>query len=292
MKHHKWSEENIKNLIDVVKTSKSIAQVVNKMQFNHGGGARRRIKKAIAKFNISTTHFTGQLWSKGKTALDDDRVGKSPDNIFIENSGCSRGYIKKLIIKSKLKEYKCDICNLTSWLDKSLILHLDHINGKNNDHRLENLRFLCPNCHSQTSTYCKNSQNRYTDSEILEASVNCSTIHEVMVKLAATSGANYKRFKKILPHLVNAAFTPKIPKPPKNPNWRTDPKPHSRKVVRPSKEELEKLIETTSMETLGKNFGVSGNAVKKWCKSYGIKTKPPGYWAKMNFSANILDSIK
>ena len=49
----------------------------------------------------------------------------------------------------KVKFMKCQI-----WNDKKLSLQLDHINGDNSDNRLENLRFLCPNCHTQTETYC------------------------------------------------------------------------------------------------------------------------------------------
>ena len=65
----------------------------------------------------------------------------------------SRASIRKIIIKDNLIEYKCSECNIQTWNNKSLSLHLDHINGIGNDNRLENLRFLCPNCHSQTETY-------------------------------------------------------------------------------------------------------------------------------------------
>jgi 5-methylcytosine-specific restriction endonuclease McrA len=65
----------------------------------------------------------------------------------------SRASIRKIIIKDNLIEYKCLECNIQTWNNKSLSLHLDHINGIGNDNRLENLRFLCPNCHSQTETY-------------------------------------------------------------------------------------------------------------------------------------------
>ena len=59
-----------------------------------------------------------------------------------------------MIIKRNLLEYKCSCCGIgDTWNEKKLVLQLDHINGVNNDHRLENLRFVCPNCHSQTSTY-------------------------------------------------------------------------------------------------------------------------------------------
>jgi 5-methylcytosine-specific restriction endonuclease McrA len=65
----------------------------------------------------------------------------------------TRASIRKTIIKDNLIPYKCNLCEIDSWLGNKISLHLDHINGVNHDNRLENLRFLCPNCHSQTSTY-------------------------------------------------------------------------------------------------------------------------------------------
>jgi hypothetical protein len=66
----------------------------------------------------------------------------------------TRSGIRGRIIKENLLPYKCQECGLEEyWNGKKIVLHLDHINGVNNDHKIENLRFLCPNCHSQTSTY-------------------------------------------------------------------------------------------------------------------------------------------
>ena len=65
----------------------------------------------------------------------------------------TRASVKRVIIEKKLLELKCEECGIKEWNRKKLSLHLDHINGENGDHRLENLRFLCPNCHSQTDTY-------------------------------------------------------------------------------------------------------------------------------------------
>lgn len=65
----------------------------------------------------------------------------------------SRTHIKGRLISAGLLENKCQTCGLESWLGKPISMHIDHINGVRDDHRLENLRMLCPNCHSQTETY-------------------------------------------------------------------------------------------------------------------------------------------
>lgn len=73
------------------------------------------------------------------------------NEIFCKNSKISRSKLKLKIIKENLLEYRCKICNIDPiWNGCKLSLQLDHINGINNDNRLENLRFICPNCHTQT----------------------------------------------------------------------------------------------------------------------------------------------
>ena len=62
--------------------------------------------------------------------------------------------LKKRLLKEGLKENKCDICSITEWNGKELLIQLDHIDGNSHNHKLENLRMVCPNCHSQTHTYC------------------------------------------------------------------------------------------------------------------------------------------
>ena len=65
----------------------------------------------------------------------------------------TRASVRKEILKNGLLDYKCNSCGIDQWNGKSISLELDHINGKRDDHRLENLQFLCPNCHSQTKTF-------------------------------------------------------------------------------------------------------------------------------------------
>jgi len=85
----------------------------------------------------------------------------SDEIVFVENSSHPRHRVKERIIKRNLIAYVCEECKQDSnWNGKKLVLQLDHKNGINNDNRLENLRFLCPNCHSQQDTYAaKNKLN-------------------------------------------------------------------------------------------------------------------------------------
>ena len=61
--------------------------------------------------------------------------------------------IRIRLIEEGIKEAKCECCNNTEWLGKPISLEVDHINGNSTDHRLDNLKILCPNCHAQTDTY-------------------------------------------------------------------------------------------------------------------------------------------
>lgn len=62
--------------------------------------------------------------------------------------------LKNRLIKEKVLEDRCVLCNINEWQEKKLCLQLDHIDGNNHNHKIDNLRLLCPNCHSQTDTWC------------------------------------------------------------------------------------------------------------------------------------------
>lgn len=137
----------------IVKNNISVAGVLRDLGLNNtSGGNHSHISKKIKEYKIDTSHFKGQAHLKGKTH---NWTKKKPlSEIMIKNSTYSRSHLKTRILKNKLIEYKCSICEMgPEWNDMKLVLALDHINGVGNDHRLKNLRFLCPNCHSQTESF-------------------------------------------------------------------------------------------------------------------------------------------
>ncbi|HZO94820.1 MAG TPA: HNH endonuclease signature motif containing protein [Candidatus Baltobacteraceae bacterium] len=72
----------------------------------------------------------------------------------------NRRTVKQHLFAAGLLENVCSVCGLSEWQGKPLVIQLDHINGVRNDHRLENLRMLCPNCHSQTDTFAARNKAR------------------------------------------------------------------------------------------------------------------------------------
>ena len=114
----------------------------------NGGSSTDTLKRRIAELDCDISHFG----KKEKTQSPQAKY--SLDEVLIENSTYANiSRLKERLVREGKLEYKCQNCGIKEWQSKPLSLHLDHINGKNNDHRIENLRFLCPNCHSQTDTY-------------------------------------------------------------------------------------------------------------------------------------------
>jgi DNA-binding transcriptional ArsR family regulator len=86
------------------------------------------------------------------------------EELFVAGRRRSRNHLKWRLLRAGLKENRCEDCGLTEWRGKSLSMALHHVNGDGHDNRLENLRFLCPNCHAQTPNYGgRNGHRRSSD---------------------------------------------------------------------------------------------------------------------------------
>ena len=90
---------------------------------------------------------TNKPWAEHRKLKLDDIL----NNVSFEVSA----KLKQRLFKAGLKKNVCEECSISEWNGKPIVCHLDHVNGDNKDNRLENLKILCPNCHSQTPTYCR-----------------------------------------------------------------------------------------------------------------------------------------
>lgn len=195
----KLTLEEIKSAIE---KSKSSAEACRMLSLSDTGGMTSRFRRLALKHNLDLSHWTGQLWSKGKTCLDDLRIkGIDEKDIFSAESKVSASWVRNVLRKKNLIEYKCKCGIIDTWNGEHIDLQLDHINGKRNDHRLENLRWICPNCHSQTNTFCgrnRKSLKVATDQELLECLKSSKNIRQGLLKLNLANGGNYKRAKRII----------------------------------------------------------------------------------------------
>lgn len=146
----KYSKELLE---DLVKSSLSVAEVIRKLGLKQSGGNHSHITSRIAKYGIDNSHFLGGI-ARAATRHKPNKLNAAV--ILVDNRLCGRREsavrLRRALIESGIPE-QCE-CGLTNeWRGKKLILHVDHINGDFSDNRKENLRFLCPNCHSQTENF-------------------------------------------------------------------------------------------------------------------------------------------
>lgn len=140
-----------------VKVSFSVAQVLRELNLSEAGRQHANMRDRIRKLGLNMDHFGSQ---PRPTIL-----GTQGRSIGIEHwlcRGVRRTSLKKKLLKEGLLPNKCAICDIPpEWNGLLLVLQLDHIDGDNTNNLLDNLRLLCPNCHSQTDTFTsKNRRNR------------------------------------------------------------------------------------------------------------------------------------
>lgn len=133
------------------KNALSIAQMCRNLGIKPIGGNYRVVKKAIAEYNIDTSHFTGQGWNVGLKFKPNSSLPLK--EILVEDSNYQSYKLKFKLFEQGVKEKRCECCGRTEWNGKEIPLELHHKNGNNRDNRIENIEILCPNCHAQTDNY-------------------------------------------------------------------------------------------------------------------------------------------
>jgi hypothetical protein len=207
------------------------------------GGAWRVLKKYARLWEISTEHFDANAARRQNLR----QPQKLLSEVLVEASTYSRRDVKRRLLSEGLKEPRCERCGQGEiWRGRPMSLILDHINGVRDDHRLENLQFVCPNCAATLDTHCGR-KNR-----IERVRRECLRCHKAFVPRDARQrycsrecGCRWDRAK-----------------------LRGKPIPASRKVERPPYEKLLAEIEATSYLAVGRKYGVSDNAVRKWVRFY------------------------
>jgi hypothetical protein len=244
-------------LTQAVRSAESIAEILRFLGLRPAGGSYTHIQQLIKRYEIDTSHLVGQgaaSWGRhGRLPPS----YKAPHEILVLGRDLTRLHSGS-ILKAKLietgREMKCSVCEmLPVWQGKPIRLEIDHINGKAWDNRPDNLRFICPNCHTQTAT-------------------------------DGAGGAALKTRRRQLP---------RVPRPKPSPRLcacgthiqrksKTCVKcsPHLTKAQWPANEDLARMVWETPPNVIAKCLGVSGNAIIHRCKKRSIPCPPRGYWAK------------
>ncbi|HSH55219.1 MAG TPA: HNH endonuclease [Candidatus Limnocylindrales bacterium] len=148
-KKRSWTDEQ---LMLAVKESYSYRAVLIALKLAPAGGNYVQVQKRIKELSIDTGHFTGPRWNVGKTYHMQNRAVLT--DLLVLDTDVQSYKLKKRLYESGLKSPKCELCGWAqAALDGRIPLELDHINGNHRDNRIENLRILCPNCHSLQPTH-------------------------------------------------------------------------------------------------------------------------------------------
>ena len=240
-------EQNEKELLEkLVVECNSYTEILRKLGKSNSGTAIKLLREKLDEYGI-THHFISHTIG--------GKINKIPlEEILKENRPYKSQDLKRRLIEEGYKLNKCENpeCGISEWHGHPLVLQLHHINGNHNDNRLENLQILCPNCHSLTENF------------------NGKKLKKEQ-KYCPDCGAPIRNHSEYCKHCA--------------PKHRSNLSMKVKEEDRPSKEELLKLIKATSFTEIGRMYGVTDNAIRKWCKKYEIPS------TKKELKEYILSSV-
>jgi hypothetical protein len=200
------------------------------------GGSHLILRKYAAIWGIASEHF--DPYARART-----RPNMPLDQILVRGSTFSRGHLKRRLLREGLKHPICELCGQGElWQGRRMSLVLDHINGVRDDHRLENLRIVCPNCNATLDTYCGRNTPRVMPGR------ECARCGGQF-----TPNADRQRY-------CSRECGQRAPQP--------GPRPQTRRVQRPPYEQLMAELAASNYSAVGRKYGVSDNAIRKWVRAY------------------------
>lgn len=257
---NKRSKEEYEN---AVATSLSIAEVCRKLNIKPVGGNYKTVQYAIKEFDLDTSHFTGQAWNQGLRYRQVNKP-KSLELILVEKSDYPSLSLKQRLLKEGYKEHRCEHCKRTEWEGQEIPLELHHINGNKFDNRLENLRLLCPNCHTLTDNYRGKNQHRYLTKE---------------KKVEIITNVENKSKKKRINRQTNKLICQGCGKEfiPKNKTQKYCSVECYNNIKKDTKRPdflqfIKDIKELKNFVQISKRYEVSDNTIRKWCEHYNLPT--------------------
>jgi hypothetical protein len=204
------------------------------------GANIRTLQRWVKKWGISTEHFD----SDAARGLASAARARPLEEVMVENSTYPRGKLKRRLYAAGLKQRECEMCGQgESWNGRRMALILDHINGAADDHRLDNLRIACANCAATLDTHCGRNIPSERTCPGCGQTFTPTTMQHRYCSQNCWGMISRKRKLGI-------------------------PQRHLRKVERPSYEQLQEDVRTMSMLAVGRKYGVTDNAVRKWIRWY------------------------
>lgn len=228
-------------IAEICKTARTFTEVESRLNLTSPSGSLRRYIKVK---NIPMPEYLGM---SAAALISQRNKKKTTESDLCVGSLAYTGSIKKFLFDNGLKQERCEQCG---WAERrsdgKIPVHLHHRNGDTSDNRIENLQILCPNCHSLTDNYAgKNKSNPRRRKEHRER-VAYYSIPRNVCEVCGKLGYGEKYCSHECAHIA------------------------TRRATWPTKEQLADDIEKLSWTAIGRKYGVSDNAVRKWARGFQL----------------------